>query len=222
MVVDDLELCNADQPGVVVQVFRDAVGRHMRKLAGLRAGVVTRVQQALLERASFHLAVPMIEAWLFADPQGPANAGVPTQRLPPQWAAHQCPEDFLTLDHNYASAPACAEWLKLPLPKQTKSSRPQWLIDARERHPKAFLSWLCREEVPRKCSAYRETHGGADALRDLDWQAILARPPGEMRFLRALVDDLAEACGNTSLRQTSVASETSRMARRTPQVLRNI
>ena len=61
VVIDDLELTNADQPEQVVRVFRKAVEQH---LGGLGRHAV-RTAAVLQEKVSFHLIVPMIEAWFF-------------------------------------------------------------------------------------------------------------------------------------------------------------
>jgi hypothetical protein len=41
---------------------------------------------------------------------------------------------------------------------------------------------------------YVETQGGRDALRALDWGAVLAPPP-HVRFVRSLIHDIADALG---------------------------
>jgi hypothetical protein len=64
----------------------------------------------------------------------------------------------------------------------------------RARHPKAYLSWLCRDPLEPDCTSYRETDGGAAALRGLDWPAVVRRPD-HMRFARSLLADLADALG---------------------------
>ena len=101
VVLEDLELPNMHQPEIVVQLFRDAIARHVGKLRGSSPPRADKVEEALLSKASFHLAVPMIEAWLFADPDGPRNAGAPSERLPPNWERAKDPEEFLTQDPGY-------------------------------------------------------------------------------------------------------------------------
>lgn len=82
VVLEDLEVPNKHQPAVVVQVFRDATTRHVEKLRQDKPRLAGEVEKALRSKASFHLAVPMIEAWLFADPNGPGNAAAPPARWP--------------------------------------------------------------------------------------------------------------------------------------------
>jgi hypothetical protein len=195
LVLDDLELPNKHQPEVVVQVFRDATARHLAQLQSINPKLADRVAEALRSKASFHLATPMIEAWLFADPNGPGNAGVPADRLPPSWESARDPEDFLTRDPVYLTddGSTCEAWQALP-PRRLKQHRPTWLKEQREMHPKAFLAWLCRDPAQKNCTRYRETHEGANALQHLDWAAAL-HSPDHCTYLRALVDDLADGLG---------------------------
>jgi hypothetical protein len=224
VVLDDLELTNRDQPQVVIDVFRAAVGQHLHGLQGSNPALADRVRSALLAKASLHLAAPMLEAWVFADPQGPANAGVPPARLPPNWHSQLDPEDFLTQEQDYLGDDACActAWRALHERKQ-REHRPAWLCDSRELHPKAFLAWLCRDPAEKKCSQYRETHEGAGALRRLDWPAAL-RHADHCTYLRALVEDLADGLGEALPIAASgrVASLTSHRERRNAPLLRNI
>jgi len=136
----------------------------------------------------------MLESWFFADPEGPANAGVPADRLPPLLAAGD-PEKLLVRDESYLGddASACAAWRELS-PKRQAKNRPPWLLErgARERHPKAYLAWLLRQPAERKCSAYREVQGGRSALTAIDWGACL-RDSEHCSFLRAMLFDLADA-----------------------------
>lgn len=223
-VVDDLELKNKHQPAVVVEAFRNAVLRHLEMLRGESDRLAAQTRDALLAKASFHLAVPMMEAWLFADPAGPANAGVPEGRLPPNWQSQRDPEDFLTLDPDYLgdTGASCERWLALP-PKQQKDHKPRWLRPAsRGEHPKAFLAWLSRAPADRECTGYRETHEGASALRKLAWANVLANP-AHCTYARALLDDLADALGEPSPTGAGAAAPlTDHRLRRDAPVLRNL
>jgi hypothetical protein len=98
--------------------------------------------------------------------------------------------------------------------------RPAWLVDNREAHPKAFLSWLCRDGTEKKCSRYRETHEGAKALCDLDWASVLGHPE-RCTFVRALIEDLADGLGEPPI-VGQRSPVTSRLQRRASLVLRNI
>lgn len=133
MVLDDLEPANTHQPGRVVQVFRSAVERHLADLQGSREST----RRALRERVSFHLVVPMIEAWFFGDPGALAKAGVPATR-PPSLAVTD-PEAFETSDAAYAAATEafCPCWVSRG---RDKKRRPKWLgSSSRRNHPKAYL-----------------------------------------------------------------------------------
>jgi len=224
IVLEDLEPPNMHQPAVVVQLFRDAIARHVEKLQQSNLRLADRVEEALRSKASFHLAVPMIEAWLFADPNGPRNAGVPAERLPPNWESAHDPEAFLTRDPVYLSddCSACTAWHTLTSRKK-KDHSPGWLKQSPNVHPKAFLAWLCRNPVEKNCSRYRETHEGAAALQALDFPAAL-RSPDHCTYLRALVDDLADGLGEKLSFPLDgyVAPITSHRERRASPMLRNI
>lgn len=193
VVLDDLELVNADQPEVVLEVVRRAVERHLADLPQ-NARSRKRTREALRNRVSFHLAVPMVEAWLFADPCGPANAGKPAEAVL-QLAPGCDPERFETRDFRYDAAgpEGCVCWEALTDRQKRKHPLP-WMRTDRARHPKAYLSWLCRSPFERNCSSYRETSGGAKALRQLDWSSVLANPQ-QMSWLRSLVADMADVLG---------------------------
>lgn len=222
--LDDLELSNRQKPQAVVQVFREATTRHVARLGSVNPRLADTVVQALRSRASFHLAAPMIEAWLFADPNGPRNAGVPEDRLPPNWERARDPEAFLTRDPAYVAddGSACTTWQALPQ-RKARQHQPAWRREQREEHPKAFLAWLCRDPLEKNCSRYRETHEGADALAALDWAAALGSPE-HCAYLRALVEDLADALGETLALPAGgrVSPHTDHRARRQSPVLRNI
>jgi hypothetical protein len=224
VVVDDLELVNRDQPQFVVDTFCRAIDAHLQGLQRDRPAMIEKVREALRQKASLHLAAPMLEAWFFADPAGLTNAGVPAERLPANWERHLDPEDFLTQERSYFDddAGCCDAWRALPESRR-REHRPAWLCDSRERHPKGFLAWLCRNPGDKKCSSYRETHEGARALRSLDWRAALSNAE-HCTYLRALVEDLADGLGVAAPAPAggNVAACTSHRARRSPQVLRNL
>lgn len=192
VILDDLELANADQPDIVVSCVEAAVRRHIESLS-FNQRFRSRTAAALKERVSFHLAVPMTESWFFADPAGLVNARVPADRLPARVVPDRDPECFQTDDVDYRDndASPCAYWRSLPRDRQ-KRHTPLWVkTSQREAHPKAYLSWLCRDPREANCSAYQETDGGVAALERLDWDAVLANL-AHMPFLRALVADIAE------------------------------
>lgn len=201
LILDDLELDHVHKPGEVIRAVRQAFLEHLGMFAGrsgILAGDVEDLRRALREKVSFHLAAPMIEAWLFADPHGPARAGVPAHRLP----VARCdtdPEMFCFVDPAYVAdqGAECDRWFGLS-EERRKKHPPLWLKPNVGRlrccHPKAAMAWLCRDPNADTCTSYRETGSGKDALEKLDWDAVLAAPR-RCLWLRALHNDLACALG---------------------------
>lgn len=230
-ILDDLELTNSNQPDVVVNVVRDAVQKHLAEFSKTQnAASVQRAQRSFQEKVSFHLAVPMIESWIFADPAGPANATVSPTRLPPLLQAGADPEAFTTDDLAYDTDTCthCTEWLALSPTDQTKH-KPAWCVANRQQHPKAYLAWLLRDPNEKKCSRYRETHEGCQALKTLDWSQSLSNPE-HCHYMRAFLEDLADALREYPPHIPSITPglplphhpATSRRLRRSNPVLRNI
>jgi hypothetical protein len=193
VVLDDLELCNVGNEQVVVGEFRDAVARHLHRVAERDTQLLRELGDRLRACASFHLVSPMIESWIFADPAGAANAGAPSEHLPPRLLQGRDPECFATDDPGYISdvGSACAKWMSLPTGYQERQ-RPEWLkaTHPREIHPKRYLAWLCRDPNARNCSSFDE-RTAANALLHLSWARVL-QDPRHMRFARSLICDLAD------------------------------
>ena len=193
-VLEDLELFNNDNEATVIAELRGAITRHLDRLQNKAPGAVRDVRHLLRTSASFHLAVPMIESWLFADPQGPTHAGAPAHHLPPKLQAGCDPERFQSDDLAYSqdTGDACLRWRELPAHAQPRA-RPEWLkpTHKRESHPKRYMAWLCRDPAQRNCSTYHEDEG-ANALKQVAWAAAL-REPTHMTFLRSFIFDLADA-----------------------------
>lgn len=184
VLIDDLEVDNQDQMHVVAEAVRHGVRAHLADFERHRGSVSTdRVARALRERASFHLAVPMIEAWLFGDAGSLRAAFVPEERLPARLATGIDPESFQTDDAAFSSDDGAHCTALLERNTRTKAqARAPWVLRERpdlprwrrEAHPKAYLSWLCREPADEKCSTYRESKGGAAGLAALDWPTALS------------------------------------------------
>lgn len=226
LVLDDLELCNSGNEAVVIAEFRAGVVRQLRRVAAQDAGAARALQDRLRTRASFHLVVPMIESWLFADPAGPRNAGVPEQRLPPPSLAGGDPEAFEVDDPSYMSDDGahCTAWHALPQ-RYRQRRCPDWLgaVHPRERHPKRYFSWLCRSPAERYCSTYKE-HTAATALANISWAEALSSPD-RMLFMRAFLWDLADGlgCPPTGISLAGMqAAATSVQTRPAEAVLRNL
>jgi hypothetical protein len=225
VVLDDLELANLALPQQerVTRVFRAAVVKHLDTL-DRRFEARTRV--ALVERVSFHLLVPMVEALFFADREALRRAGVQAQ-TPVDFSATCDPEAFQTNDPAYLAATkaSCPRWSNLP-PGRQKRLRPKWLgSQARERHPKGYLQWLCRDGTATNCTAYHETKDGGQALAHLRWSELLSRPVNHFSYLRALLADLAEGLADNPETGPVLGSQallTSRFTQRREPVLRNL
>lgn len=190
IVLDDLELANVERPERVVAAIRHEIRLHLEQLHQRRPTLVARVAQALLDRGSFHFAVPMIEAWLFADPASVDVAGIPSDRVP-RLTKGRDPEQFSTDDPEYTVA-TDAECIAMS--RKRRNRRAAWMRPDRLRHPKAYLSWLCRDPSARDCTNYHETDGGAAALQRLDWPTVV-RQPHHMRYARSLLADMADVLG---------------------------
>lgn len=172
VVVEDLELVNDHQPERVIQIFREAVDRHIHKTWNSQQAQ-KRAFDSVRQRCSFHLLRPMVEAYFFGEATALQRAGaVTTPQIPDALDL----ESFQTTDSAY---------LQLPNSSERLADMPQ-----RQRHPKSYLHYLCDPTRADKKRRYRETVGGVAALRDLDWQKVLAVPP-HCPFLHALLDDLA-------------------------------
>lgn len=220
LVVDDLELANRDQVGVVVDVFRTAALRHLE----MSASNPTRrsaLADALKSRVSFHVVRPMIESWFFGAPAALTEIGVASIPYHIRPGDH---EDFETTDHQYvAEQPsACPRWLRT----RYRDDRPKWIGAGVDRvfHPKGYLQWLMIDETHPCCTRYSEAHAGASALAAIDWARLLKNPSGAT-FARALVADLAALLGQAPAIAAwggLEAPETSVSTARVAPVLRNI
>ncbi len=221
LVLDDLEMANLDQPDVVAEVFRDALGRHLK---GYEPNVelIAAMRSEVARKVSFHLAVPMIESWIFADPQGPHRAGVGTAT--PVRVRDGDVEDFQTVDAAYAAADdeACPEWCKRRRPS---GDRPKWLgAGDRTKHPKGYLQWLMRDGSKITCTTYREAKEGVDALKGIDWAEVL-KYKHRCSFVRSLVADVAALLNQAPAIESwqgDEASVTSCSTTRTDPLLRNL
>ena len=65
LVLEDLELCNQDQPAIVVEEFGKAVRRQLDS-RGFNGDSLRKTEEKLRSRCSFHLFAPMPEAYFFA------------------------------------------------------------------------------------------------------------------------------------------------------------
>jgi hypothetical protein len=184
--VDDLELANAAQPELVVRQVVEAVARHVERRYPIlrdRNHALDRVQ----ERCSFHLLAPMVESYFFAEPTALAACGA---KRPSLFQADQIDvERFEVSDPVYEAVPYPAD-----APREARK-RSWALLAERNRHPKAYLKFLCQPDDPL-CSnrAYRESREGAKALGALAWSPALTNPI-HAALARSLFDDIAAMLG---------------------------
>lgn len=181
--VDDLELDNAAHPERVVALVRGAVERHVERRYPNALGRRHAVER-LQARCSFHLLAPMVESHFFADAATLNVCGIVKGSL---FAAGRVDvERFVVEDPDYLSAP-------YPAAAPREARKRSWARPAgRERHPKAYLKFLCEPHDPL-CSErrYREATVGANALRAMDWHQCLA-PWSHAALARSLFHDIAD------------------------------
>lgn len=220
VVVEDAELFHCGNPEDIVTTFRGATQNYLQETYGAGA----RVHQVLRTKVSFHIVMPMIESWLFADPEGPRNAGA---SFPADWRRDLDPERFLTEDSLYLTddGSSCEAF------RSKSKQQPAWLptptsplLGRSSEHPKWYLSWLCRNPESKNCSNYRETKEGANALGKINWKSVLGHPE-HCTFLRSLIEDLRNGLGtepSCELPHGREAACTSLAAAPADRVLRNI
>jgi len=193
---------------VVTRAIREDVATRFSSL-GAETPDADRVREALHVRCSFHLLVPLSEAYFFGEPAALTRAGV---RLGvPIHRTGTDVEEFATND------PA---FLPRALQKNAEMAGRGYLWWREERHPKRYLEFLV------ECSGglYQETEGGARALEALDWP-IVGAGSGTVPFIRALFKDLSDALGIASpLGAGAVSGSTypARTVHRETLTLRNI
>jgi hypothetical protein len=176
--IDDLELANQPHPDRVTSSVRRGVQQELaRRSRDLGLKAAQELQAVVREKCSFHLLVPMIEAYFFADRRALQRAGASSQH-PPKLVRPDV-EDFETNDP-----------LFLPV-AHVENGRRHALGHSwwrHERHPKHYLDHLCG----RTGGIYQETVHGSMALAELTWTS-LASDSTALAFARALFQDLADA-----------------------------
>ncbi|WNG15619.1 hypothetical protein [Cystobacter fuscus] len=198
LAVDDLELVNVDQPHVVTAYLARELELTLKDRKFLPADE-TRVREHLRRRASFHLFVPMPEAYFYAESAALTRAGAKAaSRFD---VAQHDTEAFEVDDPDYR------QWLQRRAPNAVEPHR----------HPKQYLRYLCDPNASAE-RAYRETKEGAQALERLAWSEVTAREAREA-YARALLEDFAEGIGANWQSPGPVAPLT---ARRSGGLLRNL
>jgi hypothetical protein len=171
-VVEDLDLCNQSQPGLVLDLFRNAVDSYIHRSWPQQSDAIYK---QVRERCSFHLFSPMTETYFFGEPDALQRARVSRK---PRLPADLDLEHFRTIDQDFQA---------LPPGSNDIADMPQ-----REFHPKAYLRYLCDPTLTDKRKRYKESDHVVGALRSIDWAQVLGPSP-HCPFLHALLDDLAEA-----------------------------
>ncbi|MFY0574515.1 hypothetical protein ACN28S_09305 [Cystobacter fuscus] len=198
LAVDDLELVNVDQPHVVTEYLAREIELTIKDRK-LSLASETRVRERLRSRASFHLFVPMPEAYFYAEPAALKRAGAKAaSRFD---VAQHDTEAFEVDDSDYR------QWLQKQKPNAVEPHR----------HPKQYLRYLCDPNASIE-RAYRETKEGALALAKLARSKVTARQERE-NYARALLEDFAEGIGANWQSPGPVAPLT---ARRSGGLLRNL
>ena len=170
--VDDLELANWDQPEIVVEVFREAV---QSAIASMWANQPRRdrTKEMAAERCSFHLFVPMLEAYFYRDPSALIRAGA---RSRPRLAPDTDIEYFTCVDEEYLAG----------ISTQSPEDRLKFA-----RHPKHYLKHLRGDAV----RGYRDSKDAVAALVEIDWALVLSEPRHAC-FLRSLFEDISRMTGS--------------------------
>ncbi len=206
--VADLELANVLQPQVVVAWVKRGVdevidARHPPAYPTQADN--HRLREVVRERCSFHLLVPLAEAYFFGEQAALGRAGVAARvqarRVGVDVEAFETDDpDFLPL----ASARNAA---------QAERGHGWW---REERHPKRYLEFL----VDRSGGTYGEA-AGVEALATLDWRGVGAHPEAT-RFARSLFQDVADLLEiDNPLGRGETHACTYAKERRAPLTLRN-
>jgi hypothetical protein len=176
--IDDVELGNVGQEGVVAQHLRDAMNQCLDEFATDDSAAL---RARARERCSFHMLNPMVESYIFGDTNALAVAGVQVDHVP--MLVYPDVEQFETND------PA---WMRTCHEENRKKAQelPWW---RHERHPKKYLDHL----IQRSGRGYRETRQGKDALTALHWAGV-PKAPTEAPMIRSLFADIAEWFGIAS------------------------
>ncbi len=204
--VDDVEPGNFGNEAAVVAVLREGLDGH---LAAMPEG--NRLRPSLKAKASFHLIGPMAEALFFPDPESIARTGALRPSLF-QWPARDF-EDFEVDDPEFLAQPVVTH------PPDLRART--WAIEGRARHPKAYLRFLVQPNPYRTSPRYQETRQGVAALRELDWNKLVAES-SLGRLARSLLDDLAWALDVDFPARHGDLHESTRFGGRPHNLLRNI
>lgn len=200
IVIDDLETENWGHAAVVTSYIRQVIEH-------ILARETQRSRDLMREKCSFHLLHPMLEALFFGDANALDAAGAsptyPVQRAPGDV------EQFTATDADYLNA--------RDEPKRSRSQGiRRWAVVDRVHKPKHYLMYL--SEQPGG-TPYKETEGGVNALKSLDWTTLFTNPT-EVTFARSLIEDIAAMLNVANPHPGDCAPETSQSTQQN--VLRNL
>lgn len=184
VVIDDVELGNLGQEGIVVQAFQDAVKAKLVSLqANHSAANFQRIQSRVQDCCAFHLLCPMVESYFFADPTTLVVGGV-SHTLSPS-LVH--PSDVEQFD---ATPDAHANWQALYRDENArKQIKDAWWRT--ECHPKRYLAHLLSISGD---IGYQETVSGAKMIEATNW-ATVAKTQTDSPIISALLEDIWDFFG---------------------------
>ncbi len=204
LIVDDLELNNADQPEMAIEHLKFAIEARLSQLPN--EAVIPKGKNKdwpylyndagrrayLRERCSYHLLSPMVESLFFGDVHKDPDKPIAHWNALRRANAIRDPifepagidiEKFVTTDQDFLTSPVKAGWTN------GAAAEPTW----RAKHPKHYLSFLCDPDGTKPLP-YKEKSGGKAALETLQWRNVLATPDHTL-FLRAMLVDVAHMLG---------------------------
>lgn len=179
IVIDDVELGNLGQEALIAEHFRAAVNEVFRQ-RNHDFRTESRLRDELRQKCSFHVLKPMVEAYLFGDPNALQLAGIPNTVI--SRLVHPTDvEQFESNDPNWL--PFCqAENLQKQL-----QNKPWW---RNELHPKRYIEYLTD-------NTYEETENGKEALFGLDWRTV-PKNHLDIPIVRSLFEDISDWFGIVS------------------------
>jgi hypothetical protein len=198
IVIDDLELAHVDRPKIVLDFFVDALqSRIIKRFSSQK--VQERYFQRLKDTCSFHFLVPMAEAYFFGEvPDALERAGATIRSKIDGSIQSKVDGSKMDVENFWV----CGSHLHndvdyFDAPAGKKKEDPFWTCspELRPRHPKKYIGFLCCPETKKtkdnKNKFYKESKGGTNALKTLNWQKVLSNP-NHAQYLRALIHDIAE------------------------------
>jgi len=189
--LEDLELCNASQPALVVNLMREAVSRHLETASFASESSRSKARDRARARCSFHLLVPMVESYFFGEADTESGA---LRRAGACQTSAFVPE-ACDVEKFHVGTTAFVDRERYPDGLKQGGIAVSWAKPQREQHPKHYLSFLCEPDpVTPGQGRYQETRGGAEALRLLDWKQVLGIS-AHGTFLRSFIADLADGLG---------------------------